>query len=126
MMIQLREPRATLWPFPYPEATGDIVEAVMGICVPWQNVHLECRTAFANAWGLTLNALTTLRGKFEDAIKHISRLATCARHHAVAREHQCPRTWAERDARQQVPTGGAYEGPRGARPAGQNQHSMWI
>eukprot|EP00959_Pyramimonas_sp_CCMP1952_P112069 2343710-Pyramimonas_sp.AAC.1 len=47
MMIQLREPRATLWPFPRPEATGDILEAAMGICAPWQNVHLDYRTAFA-------------------------------------------------------------------------------
>eukprot|EP00959_Pyramimonas_sp_CCMP1952_P232108 4850479-Pyramimonas_sp.AAC.1 len=29
MMLQLREPRATLWPFPHPEATGDIIEAAM-------------------------------------------------------------------------------------------------
>eukprot|EP00959_Pyramimonas_sp_CCMP1952_P074357 1553776-Pyramimonas_sp.AAC.1 len=67
----------------------------MGICAPWQNVHLEYRTAFANALGLTPSALTTLHGEFEDAIKHISRLATHAHHHTVARKHQCPRTWAE-------------------------------
>eukprot|EP00959_Pyramimonas_sp_CCMP1952_P335461 7023826-Pyramimonas_sp.AAC.1 len=30
MMLQPREPRATLWPFPHPEATGDILEAMMG------------------------------------------------------------------------------------------------
>eukprot|EP00959_Pyramimonas_sp_CCMP1952_P184199 3851859-Pyramimonas_sp.AAC.1 len=29
MMLQLREPHATLWPFPKPEATGDIFEAMM-------------------------------------------------------------------------------------------------
>eukprot|EP00959_Pyramimonas_sp_CCMP1952_P392771 8230059-Pyramimonas_sp.AAC.1 len=29
MMLQLREPRATLWPFPNPEVTGDIFEAAV-------------------------------------------------------------------------------------------------
>eukprot|EP00959_Pyramimonas_sp_CCMP1952_P148049 3097995-Pyramimonas_sp.AAC.1 len=39
MVLQLREPRATLWPFPCPEATGDILEAMMGLCLPWQEAH---------------------------------------------------------------------------------------
>eukprot|EP00959_Pyramimonas_sp_CCMP1952_P158699 3319393-Pyramimonas_sp.AAC.1 len=92
MMIQLREPRATLWPLPHPEATGDIIEAAMGICFPRQNVHLEHRNTFASAWGFQLSDLTPLHGKFEDAIKHISTLATYAHHHKVAAEHGCPKT----------------------------------
>eukprot|EP00959_Pyramimonas_sp_CCMP1952_P135580 2836625-Pyramimonas_sp.AAC.1 len=47
MMLQLREPRAALWPFPNPEVTGDIFEAMMGLCLPWQEAHKGFRTQCA-------------------------------------------------------------------------------
>eukprot|EP00959_Pyramimonas_sp_CCMP1952_P295103 6172131-Pyramimonas_sp.AAC.1 len=114
MMIQLREPRATLWPFPHPEATGDIIEAAMGICFPWQNVHLEYITTFAGAWGFPLSALTDhptweIRG--------------CHQTHQHARHVRtppqgCSRTRVPknlgRHAEKQVPPGGPYEGAGGA------------
>eukprot|EP00959_Pyramimonas_sp_CCMP1952_P272083 5688911-Pyramimonas_sp.AAC.1 len=93
-MLQLREPRATLWPFPFPEATGDVVEATMGLCLPWQEAHKEFRTQFAGTWGFQLSDFTSLHTKLEQVIHHISTLATCAHHHEIAAEHKCPRTWA--------------------------------
>eukprot|EP00959_Pyramimonas_sp_CCMP1952_P143212 2998343-Pyramimonas_sp.AAC.1 len=59
----------------------------MGIYFPWQNVHQECRTRSASAWGFQLSDLSSLHGKIEDTIKHISTLATHAHHHKVAAEH---------------------------------------
>eukprot|EP00959_Pyramimonas_sp_CCMP1952_P084383 1765133-Pyramimonas_sp.AAC.1 len=53
-MLQLREPRATLWPFPNPEATGDIFEAMMGLCLPRQEAHKGFRAQYAETWGCRL------------------------------------------------------------------------
>eukprot|EP00959_Pyramimonas_sp_CCMP1952_P240114 5017781-Pyramimonas_sp.AAC.1 len=63
MMLQLREPRATLWPFPFPEATGDIIEAAMGLCLPWQEAHKEFRAQFAETWGFQLADFASLHTK---------------------------------------------------------------
>eukprot|EP00959_Pyramimonas_sp_CCMP1952_P134927 2823483-Pyramimonas_sp.AAC.1 len=39
MMLMLREPRVFLWPFPHAEQAGDVIEAILGFCVPWQEAH---------------------------------------------------------------------------------------
>eukprot|EP00959_Pyramimonas_sp_CCMP1952_P388124 8133200-Pyramimonas_sp.AAC.1 len=91
MMLQLREPRATLWPFPYPDATGDILEAMMGLCLPWQEAHKEFRTQFAETWGFKLTDLATLHTRLAEVIHHTSTLATYAHHHEVAGKHNCPK-----------------------------------
>eukprot|EP00959_Pyramimonas_sp_CCMP1952_P169953 3550611-Pyramimonas_sp.AAC.1 len=60
-MLQLREPRATPWPFPHPEATGGIIEAAMGLCLPWQEAHKEFRNQFAATWGFNLANFASLQ-----------------------------------------------------------------
>eukprot|EP00959_Pyramimonas_sp_CCMP1952_P167428 3499488-Pyramimonas_sp.AAC.1 len=67
----------------------------MSLCLPWQEAHKEFRTQFAATWGLDLFTLASCHGKMEDAIRHISTLATFAHHHSAASAHGCPRTWAE-------------------------------
>eukprot|EP00959_Pyramimonas_sp_CCMP1952_P385243 8073805-Pyramimonas_sp.AAC.1 len=67
----------------------------MVLCLPWQEAHKEFQTQFAATWGLNLGALASLRGKMEDAIRHISTLATFAHHHIAASVHGCPKTWAD-------------------------------
>eukprot|EP00959_Pyramimonas_sp_CCMP1952_P444822 9313900-Pyramimonas_sp.AAC.1 len=93
-MLQLREPRATLWPFPFPEATGDVIEAAMGLGLPWQEAQKEFRTQFAETWGCQLADFASLHTKLGHVIHHISTLATYAHHHEIAAEHNCPRTWS--------------------------------
>ena len=98
MMLMIREPRAFLWPFTDPGTTGDVFEAVFGLCVAWRGAHLDFRRRFAASWGLTMDDLATLHARLEDALGHIATLVAVAHHHGAAVEAGCPRTWREMDA----------------------------
>eukprot|EP00959_Pyramimonas_sp_CCMP1952_P127565 2668201-Pyramimonas_sp.AAC.1 len=67
---------------------------MMGLCLPWQEVHKDFRTQFAETWGFQLTDLATLHTKLAEVIHHASTLATYAHHHEVAGKHNCPKTWA--------------------------------
>eukprot|EP00959_Pyramimonas_sp_CCMP1952_P360847 7557619-Pyramimonas_sp.AAC.1 len=73
MMLMIREPRVFLWPLPHAEGTGDVIEAVLGICVPWQDAHLEFRQKLAETRGVSLDDLSALHGGIENAFLHVSR-----------------------------------------------------
>eukprot|EP00959_Pyramimonas_sp_CCMP1952_P034968 732144-Pyramimonas_sp.AAC.1 len=60
MMLMLREPGVFLWPFSHAEQAGDVIEAVLGFCVPWQEVHQDFRSRLASTWSLTLEDLADL------------------------------------------------------------------
>ena len=93
MMLMMREPKAFLWPFPHADITGDVIEAVLGLCIPWREAHSSFRQQFAEAWGLSLGHLTELHGRIEDAQVHVSKLVAVAHHHPIAQEAGCPQTW---------------------------------
>eukprot|EP00959_Pyramimonas_sp_CCMP1952_P098009 2048391-Pyramimonas_sp.AAC.1 len=86
MMLMKREPRAFLWPSsPHAESTGDVIEADLGICAPWQDAPLVIRQKFTTAWNLSLDDCVELHGRIEDALAQVSRLVTNAHHHDAAK-----------------------------------------
>eukprot|EP00959_Pyramimonas_sp_CCMP1952_P370791 7765633-Pyramimonas_sp.AAC.1 len=95
MMLVIREPRTFLWPFPNAAGAGDVIEAVLGLCVPWQDAHLEFRQRFAAAWGLKLDDFVDRHGEIEDAFLQVSGLVMNVHHHDAAKKAGCPQTWRD-------------------------------
>ncbi|CAK0900436.1 unnamed protein product, partial [Prorocentrum cordatum] len=78
---------------------GDVIEAILGLCAPWQEAHRGSRQDFASTWGLTLEDLADLHGRIEAILPHISKLVAVAHHHPDAQAAGCPQTWSKMDRR---------------------------
>merc|ERR1712086_681889 len=89
-LLLVREPHTFMFPFGEPEATGDVIEAVLGICDPERAKDRAFRDEFAQRWGLSTAGLRDLHGKLEELIKNVATLTWTAHHHALAQEKGCP------------------------------------
>eukprot|EP00959_Pyramimonas_sp_CCMP1952_P079095 1653354-Pyramimonas_sp.AAC.1 len=100
MMLALRGPRTCLFPFSEQEGTGNIVEAVLGICTPGSSTgttsvaeDLSFRTQFGLAWDISNRDYQNLRRRFTDALRHVGVLISTSHHHDVSKQTGCPSTW---------------------------------
>ena len=96
-LLLVREPHAFMFPYGEPEATGDVIEAVLGICDPDRTKDRKFRDELAARWGLSPAGLRSLHGKLEDLIKNVAKLTWTAHHHPLAREQDCPRSFRDFD-----------------------------
>ena len=95
MQLMIREPRACLFPFGDPGTTGDILEAVLGICSPDRVKDSKFSGDFAKNWGLTEEDLRELHTRLEDLVRLVARLVQVAHHHDIAKEAGCPKNAQE-------------------------------
>jgi len=95
MQLMIREPRACLFPFGEPGATGDILEAMLGICSPDRTKDSRFSGDFAKNWGLTEEDLRELHARLEDLVRLVARLVQVAHHHDIAKESGCPKNAQE-------------------------------
>ena len=68
MQLMSCEPRSCLFPFGDPEATGDIIEAMLGICAPERAKDSAFSIGLAKNWGLTEDDLRELHARLEDLL----------------------------------------------------------
>eukprot|EP00959_Pyramimonas_sp_CCMP1952_P300244 6280326-Pyramimonas_sp.AAC.1 len=77
MLLNESGPKMFMFPCSDQEGTGDVIEAVLGICKPGSAAsaafaarEVSFGEFFGKTWGLSKDGFMRLHGRFEDALRH--------------------------------------------------------
>ncbi|CAK0865423.1 unnamed protein product, partial [Prorocentrum cordatum] len=98
MLLLIREPRPTLPPYGSLGHIGDILEATLCICPPYNNARLSVRDSFGRVRNLGDVDFRRLVGRLETFIKACSRLVTVAHRRPDVGGAHPSATWKEASA----------------------------